>query len=235
MMLLRAKDCELLFCGRLTPMHTCFHINVTAARNLDGVSLVATQADLDADNIGDIECQFRPPLIGGGEMQLVSKSAMVRDTNRYAGDIIAMVIAENQEIVEFAIELIEVEYQPMPAVTDVYAAMRDNAPQLYDCYPNNIAFEWGTGDLVGVDEAMKDAITEGHKIVEIDVVNNRIVINSMETRPIVAAPGERHGSLDIWCGTQGVVGVAQQIANSLSMDPGLMFMSRLAMLVAALV
>ncbi|MDC1383631.1 xanthine dehydrogenase family protein molybdopterin-binding subunit [Candidatus Puniceispirillum sp.] len=194
------------------------HLDVSAARNLDGVSLVATQADLDADNVGDIECQFCPPLIGGGKMQLVSKSAMVRDINRHAGDIVAMVIAKNQEIADSAIELIKVEYQSMPVVTDIYAAMGDDASQLYDCYPNNTAFEWGAGNFDGTNQAMKAAIANGHKIVEVDVINNRVVINSMETRPMVVAPGKRAGSLDIWCGTQGVVGVAEQIAKSLSMD-----------------
>ena len=43
----------------------------------------------------------------------------------------------------------------MPSVTDVYAAMIEDAPQLYECYPNNIAFKWGTGDLDGVDKAMR--------------------------------------------------------------------------------
>ena len=194
------------------------NLDVNAALKLPGVCLVATQADLDADNIGDIECQFRPPLIDGSEMRLVSKPAMVRDINRHAGDIIAMVAAETQDIAETAIELIEVEYQLLSVVTDISAAMADDAPQLYECYRNNIAFEWGTGNADGADQAIKAAIADGHKIVEIDVLNNRVVINSIETRPMVAAPGKRPGSLDIWCGTQGVVGIAEQIAKSLSMD-----------------
>jgi carbon-monoxide dehydrogenase large subunit len=193
-------------------------LDVSAARKLAGVRLVATQADLDADNIGDIECQFCPPLIGGGKMQLVSKSAMVRDTIRHAGEIIAMVVAETEDIAQLAIERIKVDYEPMPSVTDVYAAMIEDAPQLYECYPNNIAFKWGTGDLDGVDKAMRAAIADGHKIVEIDVVNNRVVINSMETRPMVVSPGKKSGSLDIWCGTQGVVGIAEQLAKCLSME-----------------
>ena len=192
--------------------------NVSAARKLAGVRLVATQADLDADNIGDIECQFSPPLIGGGKMHLVSKPPMVRGVIRHAGDIVAMVVAETEDIAQSAIELIEVEYESMPAVTDIYAAMADDAPQLYDCYPNNIAFRWGAGDPEGADQAMEAAIADGHKIVEVDVVNNRVVINSMETRPMVVAPGKKLGSLDIWCGTQGVVGIAEQIAKCLSMD-----------------
>ena len=69
------------------------NLDVNAALKLPGVCLVATQADLDADNIGDIECQFRPPLIDGSEMRLVIKPAMVRDIIRHPGDFIAMVAA----------------------------------------------------------------------------------------------------------------------------------------------
>ena len=194
------------------------NIDLEAARQMDGVHLVATQADLDADHIGDVLCQYRPPLIGGGKMQLVSKPAMVRDINRHAGDIVAMVVADQQEIADSAIELIAAEFEPMPAVTDIYEAMKDGAPQLYDCYPNNIAFEWGAGKLDETEVAMNAAIADGHQIVEIDVVNSRVVINSMETRPMVAAPGAKDGTLDIWCGTQGVVGIAEQIAKALSME-----------------
>ncbi len=196
------------------------NIDLEAARQMDGVHLVATQADLDADHIGDVLCQYRPPLIGGGKMQLVSKPAMVRDINRHAGDIVAMVVADRQETADSAIELIAAEFEPMPAVTDIYEAMKDGAPQLYDCYPNNIAFEWGAGKLDETEVAMNAAIADGHQIVEIDVVNSRVVINSMETRPMVAAPGAKDGTLDIWCGTQGVVGIAEQIAKALSMERG---------------
>ena len=195
-------------------------IDLEAARQVEGVHLVATQADLDADHIGDVLCQYRPPLIGGGKMQLVSKPAMVRDINRHAGDILAMVVADRQETADSAIEFITAEFKPMPAVTDIYEAMKDGAPQLYDCYPNNIAFEWGAGKLDETERAMDAAIADGHQIIEIDVVNSRVVINSMETRPMVAAPGAKDGTLDIWCGTQGVVGIAEQIAKALSMERG---------------
>ena len=193
-------------------------IDLEAAQQMDGVHLVATQADLDADHIGDVLCQYRPPLIGGGKMQLVSKPAMVRDINRHAGDIVAMVVADRQETADSAIESINAEFEPMPAVTDIYEAMKDGAPQLYDCYPNNIAFEWGAGKFDETERAMDAAITDGHQIIEIDVVNSRVVINSIETRPMVAAPGAKDGTLDIWCGTQGVVGIAEQIAKALSME-----------------
>jgi carbon-monoxide dehydrogenase large subunit len=194
------------------------HLDIAAAREMAGVHLVATQADLDADQVGEIRCQYRPPLLGGGKMQTVSKPPMVRDVNRYAGDIVAMVVADTQEIADTALEVIDAVFEPMSAVTDIYAAIADGAPQLYADYPQNIAFEWGVGDADGTLKAMQEALDGGCEPIEIDLVNNRIVINSMETRPIVAAPGDTEGSLDIWCGTQGVVGIAEQIARALSME-----------------
>ena len=101
------------------------NIDLEAARQMDGVHLVATQADLDADQIGDVLCQYQPPLIGGGKMQLVSKPAMVRDINRHAGDVVAMVVADRQETADSAIELIVAEFEPMPAVTDIYEAIKE--------------------------------------------------------------------------------------------------------------
>ena len=71
-------------------------LDVASAAALDGVHLVATQADLDADNVGEIQCQYKPPLMSGGKMQPVSKPPMMRDLNRHAGDIVAMVVADTQ-------------------------------------------------------------------------------------------------------------------------------------------
>ena len=193
-------------------------LDLSAAATLEGVRLVAAQADLDHDKIGEIKCQFSPPLMTGGKMHLVSKPAMVRGVNRYAGDIVAMVVAESQEIADMALDYIDAAFTPLPAVTDIYQAIEAGAPQLYDEYPQNIAFDWVAGETEAAEAAMTEAMANGCRRVEIDVVNNRIVINSMETRPIVAAPGEGGDTLDIWCGTQGVLGIRDQIADALGMD-----------------
>ncbi|MAV08943.1 MAG: hypothetical protein CMO53_02590, partial [Verrucomicrobiales bacterium] len=61
----------------------------------------------------------------GSDMVKVSKSAMVRDIIRSAGDIVAMVVAEDQQTAQDALELIDVRYDAVDAVADVYAAMAD--------------------------------------------------------------------------------------------------------------
>jgi len=197
-------------------------LDCSAARTASGVRLVATQADLDADNVGDIHCQLQIENFDGSKMPMVTKPAMVRDINRYAGDILATVVADTQTQADDALELIAASYEPLPAVTDIYDAMRDIAPQLYDCYKNNIAFDWHAGNHQAANAVFENAEAMGLQAVDIDVINSRVVINSIETRPMLAAPvkdaaGNDTGGLEIWCGTQGPVGVAEQIAAALSL------------------
>ena len=195
-------------------------VDTSAAAAMDGVRLVATQADLDADGVGDIHCEHQLTNADGMPMTMVSHPPMVRDVNRTAGDIVAVVVADDATIANDALEYITVRYDGMPAVTDVYAATSDDAPQLYPEYPNNIAFDWVAGEHDETDAALASAAANGFEIFDIDVVNNRVIINSMETRPIIAEPGEEGDSLNVWCGTQGPVGIAQQLTKALGMESG---------------
>ncbi len=195
-------------------------LDLADARALAGVHLVASQADLDADKIGDIRCTLSLKNEDGSEMVKVSKPAMVRDINRSAGDIVAIVVAENQQIANDALELIEARYDAMEAVADVYAAMADGAPQLYEEYKNNIALNWVAADHEGTNAAFAHAARDGLETVEIDIVNSRVIVNALETRPMIAGPGERPRTIDIWCGTQGPVPIAEKLAVVLNMPVG---------------
>ena len=92
------------------------HARLTAldledARALVGVHLVASQTDLDADPVGDIICTLSLRNEDGSDMVKVLKPAMVREINRSAGDVVAVVVADNQQIVDDALELIEARYE----------------------------------------------------------------------------------------------------------------------------
>lgn len=191
-------------------------LDLSAARQAEGVCLVACQADLDADKLGEIQCQQVVDNPDGTPMTAVSKPPMVRQISRFVGDIIAMVVAETRQQAQDAVELIEAEFEPLDAVTDVYDAIAEGAPQLYPEYPGNIAFEWHAGKLDEAEQAIAAARSDGRRVIEIDVINNRILTNAMETRPMVAMPHE-DGSpgLKIWTGSQGVVGLGRQIAEAL--------------------
>ncbi len=192
-------------------------IDISDAGAADGVILAATQAELDNDKVGEIKCMQYVKNRDGSSVPKITKSPMARQRVRHAGDIVAMVVAETRQQALDAIELIDVRYSSLPAVCDVYDAMAEGAPQLYDCYERNIVFDWEAGDIDGAQAKIDEAIAQGAQLVEIDVVNSRILPNSMETRPMIAMPSEA-GGLRIWCGSQGPVGLAEQIATALSME-----------------
>ena len=190
-------------------------LDVEAARQSGGVVLVATQADLDADKIADIQCQHYVDWFDGRKMARSSKPAMIRDYNRHAGEIIAMVVAESRDQALAALDFIEFDSEPLEAVTDIYDALAEGAPQVHPAYEGNLAFEWHAGKVDETQKALDAPLAEGEEIISIDVVNNRILTNSMETRPLVAMPDGT--GIKIWSGSQGAVGLAEQIAEAMQL------------------
>ena len=190
-------------------------LDIETASQADGVVLVATQADLDSDNIADIQCQHYVDWFDGRKMTRSSKPAMIRDYNRHAGEIIAMVVAETRDQALAALDFIEFDSEPLEAVTDVYEALAEGAPQVHPAYEGNLAFEWHAGKVEQTQKALEAPLGEDEAIISIDVVNNRILTNSMETRPLVAMPDG--AGIKIWSGSQGAVGLAEQIAEALQL------------------
>ena len=191
------------------------HLDLSAARSADGVVLAASQADLDADNVGEVHCQFYPVNRDGSKVPQTTKPPMAREVVRHAGDLVAMVVAETRQQAMDALDLIEVDYDPLEAVTDVYAAMQPEAPQLHAEYPNNIVFDWEAGTIDTARAEIEAAVAGGARLVEIDVVNSRVMPNAMETRPVVAMPADDMEGLRLWLPSQGPVGLAQQLADAL--------------------
>ncbi|MGB0939882.1 MAG: xanthine dehydrogenase family protein molybdopterin-binding subunit [Candidatus Puniceispirillaceae bacterium] len=191
------------------------HLDLAAARGCDGVVLAACQADLDADNVGEIHCLFYPENRDGSKVAHTTKPPMARDIVRHAGDLVAMVVAETRQQAMDALDMIEVDYDPLDAVTDVYDAMAADAPQIHSEYKNNIVFDWEAGAIDKARTAIDDAVAKGAELVEIDLINSRVMPNAMETRPVVAMPCEEIGGLRLWLPSQGPVGLAEQIADAL--------------------
>ncbi|BBK32911.1 carbon-monoxide dehydrogenase large subunit [Stella humosa] len=157
-------------------------IDIAEAAAADGVVAVLTGADLLADGIGGIPCTYQPPWPAGTAPArpnlLPAWPALAHDTVRYVGDGVAMVVAETIEAARSAAELIQIEWDELPAVVDPEAARADDAPRVHADMPDNACFDWETGDGPATDRAFAAAA----RIVTLDVVNNRVVVASMETR-----------------------------------------------------
>ncbi|PYM62431.1 MAG: xanthine dehydrogenase [Candidatus Rokuibacteriota bacterium] len=147
-------------------------------------------------------------------MRQVPQLALARDVVRYVGEIVAMVVAESRALAEDAGELVEVDYEPLPAVTDLLAAALPGAPRLHADWGDNVAvrFDTGFGDAARAIAAADVVVRERFDI-------QRYVGMPIETRGVVAQWDPRDGSLATWNGTQVVHFVQRGLCAALELPP----------------
>jgi aerobic carbon-monoxide dehydrogenase large subunit len=174
-------------------------IDAAAALSAPGVLAVLTGDDLARDGIGTIPCLSAVTNRDGSASVLPPHPAIVRDRVRHVGDTVAMVVAESAVAARDAAELMTVDYEPLPAIVETAHALDPGQPQVWDEAPGNLCFDWEIGDRAAVEQAMAAA---RHRI-SFELVNNRIVVNSMEPRGAIGEydPGEE--AYTLWSSTQG--------------------------------
>jgi carbon-monoxide dehydrogenase large subunit len=109
-----------------------------------------------------------------------------------------MVVAETPYIAQDALDLIEVDYEPLPAVTDAKKATEAGAPQLHDNVPDNVSYTWALGNK---DECNK-AFAEADKVVQLDLVNQRLIATAIEPRAAVAQWDASKEEMTLWTTSQ---------------------------------
>ncbi|MBO9324330.1 MAG: molybdopterin-dependent oxidoreductase [Roseiflexus sp.] len=116
----------------------------------------------------------------------------------FAGDPVALVIAEDRYIARDACDLIEVEYEPLPVVVDAKKATEPGAPQLHENAPNNIVMEWEAGDKAKADAA----IAAAEVVVREQIINQRLLPTPMETRGAIARYEPATDEFTLWTTSQ---------------------------------
>ena len=175
-------------------------IDTADASSLPGVLAIYTVADLKAEGIGDIPCMAPASNKDGSNCIMPPRPALAEDRVRYVGDAVAVVIAESRLQALDAVEAIWVNYDLLPAVVETNQAMADNANLVWGEAAKNQCFDWEDGDA----DATNKAFAEASHVVELELVNNRLVPTSMETRGAVAAIEEGTGRLTLCVSCQGV-------------------------------
>jgi carbon-monoxide dehydrogenase large subunit len=183
----------------------------SVARAAPGVHAVWVAEDV-AD-LGLMPCQAQGP--AKEPVTVPPYPVLCGDTVRHVGDAIAMVVADDLNAAKSAAELIEVDYEPLPAVTDTAAALAKDAPLVWPERGTNLAFEYETGDRAATDAAFAAA----GKVAEITVVNNRLVCNYMEPRAIVAEYDGGSDRYTVTVGSQGVHSMRSSICGVLKVSP----------------
>ena len=164
-----------------------------------------------ADGLGDVPCTVPLMSRDGKPRHDTPRPVLALGKVRHVGQPVALVVAETLAAARDAAEAIEVEYETLPAVTDAKAAIGAGAPLLFEHIPDNIVFDWDndTGDAKATDAAFAKAA----RVVSLDLVNNRVVVNSMEPRNAIAEYDPSSGRSTLYTATQGAHFVRDPLAE----------------------
>ncbi len=156
-------------------------IDASAALAVPGVVAVLTGADMAADGVGGLPCGWGIHSKDGSPMVEPPHPPLASEVVRHVGDQVAVVLAESRAVARDAGELVEIDYDELPAVANLDAASADGAPLVWGDAPGNVCFDWEIGDAAATD----DAFAKATKVASIDIVNNRLIANAMEPRSAI--------------------------------------------------
>ncbi len=184
-----------------------------------GVVAVLTGADVAADGLGHLPCladTFDPTgemrdYILGPNAKIPPRPLLARERVRFVGDPLALVIAETADQARDAADLVAVSYAPRAAAVGTGHADQPGVAQIWDDWPANVAFTFETGDRAATDAAFDAA----HRVVSIDLVNNRVVANSIEPRVAIGEVEPASGIHRLHVGCQGPHNLRNMLADTI--------------------
>ncbi|CAK0779736.1 hypothetical protein CCP2SC5_950013 [Azospirillaceae bacterium] len=185
-------------------------IDASRARAIPGVLAVIVAADLESAGIGGIPCLSPLTQRDGRPIALAPRSVLAEKTVRHVGDPVAFVVAETEAAAREAAELVEVKYAPQTSATDTATALSETAQALWPTHaPGNIAFDWEKGDATAVERAFQEAA----HVVELPLINNRVIPNPLECRAAIGTVEAGTGRMTLIVPRQGVHALRQQLAR----------------------
>ena len=205
-------------------------IDSAAAAASAGVLAVYSGDEVAADGLGTLPCiadafvALKRP--DGSPACYPPNPMLPQGRVRHVGEAVAMVVAETLAAARDAADLVNVDYAPLPAVVDAAQAREAGAPQLWPEAPGNLSCVWEQGDRAATEAAFAAAA----HAVEIELVNNRLVVNTIEPRGALGVydpASERytlhinsqhvHGARAI---VAGILGIGEERLRVLSHDMG---------------
>ena len=150
-------------------------VDAAKAKAMDGVLAVFTGADLEG--VGGVPCGWQITSKDGSVMVEPPHPALAQGKARHVGDPVVMVVAETRRAAEDAAAAVVVDYEELPAVANLEQAIAKKAT-VWDDAPGNVCYDWHLGEKEPVDQAFASAA----HVVEIQLVNQRVIPNAMEPR-----------------------------------------------------
>ncbi len=184
-------------------------IDIATAEAMPGVIAILTPKDVEWTGYLPVRVPFKSR--DGSDLRQSPKRLLPDDKVRFAGEAVAMVVAETAAQAKDAADAVMVDYDPLEA--EVFPETASAAPPVWDHAPGNLAFDWADGNEAGCNEAFARAACK----VKIDVVQNRIVPAPMEPRGGVGTYDANEDLLTLYTPTQGSAGVRDKVAHVLNL------------------
>ena len=191
-------------------------IDTAAAAKAPGVLAVLTAADAEADGLKPLRPYVEANLQTGEPFAFAPQPLLAANKVRFAGEPVALIVAETHAQALDAAELVAVDYEALPAVTTAEAARAAGAPILSQEVPGNICLDWRTGDAAGADAAFRQAA----HVVTLQLDNHRIVMNPMEPRGGVGTFDPATGRYTLHVSSQNIHNNRNHVARALGVEAG---------------
>ena len=190
------------------------HIDTSAAKRMAGVVAVFTGADINPNLAEPLPVMADFSIPAYSDAKPTPRYPLATDKVRCVGDPVAVVVASSPDSAEDAADAVVVDYAPLPTVVDPEKALADDAPLLYETWGTNLGFRWSQagGDV-------DTAFAAAEKVIELRIVNQRLIPSAMEPRAVVAQYDPAGDLITIWTTTQIPHSVKTEVAAVLGLAP----------------
>ncbi len=180
-----------------------------------GVIAVFTGADFATSGLGPLQCGWMIYSRDGSPMKVGVHPALANEVVRYVGDSVAVVIGESRSAARNGAELVNVDYHELTSVTGVEEAGHLDAPELHAGIPANQVFDWEIGDT----SAVAAAFSKASHVTELELINNRLAPNAMETRAVNAIYDSGRDHYTLYVASQNPHGLRMTLAAVIGFGP----------------
>ena len=188
-------------------------IDAVAALAVPGVLGVFDAQDLRADGVGPLPCTTKVATVE--PMRIPDRFALAADRARHVGEPVAFVVAQSRLAAIDAAERVDIRYDPLPCVVDLRHAMAPGAALVWDDVANNVSYRFQKGDP----EAVRAAFAAAAHVVELELVNNRLIIAPLEHRAAIGEYNSATQTFHLLLSGQGVHGIRQPLAETVFRVP----------------
>jgi len=174
-------------------------VDISNAESMSGVVKIYTGKDIADAGMNGVPCGWQVDFKNGDTMKEPPHPLLCHKKVRHVGDGVAMVIADTYAEAKDAAEMVVVDYEVLPAVTNAKAAANGDAPLVHEDCPGNLCFDWELGnDLNDVNQAIETA----HHVTTLEYINQRVVPNAIEPRSAIGHYESQYDKYTLYTSTQ---------------------------------